>query len=1307
MNKATIDVEGRFIDNISGPAKKAKATIEYLGNAADEKLKKLSAKRELEMQLQFDDRATAKIKKAIALGGRLDGKVWTAMAKLKDNGALQTIQKIQAGGKSLAGKTWTTIIRVKDYALAPINKLRSALFSVKTLVGAIFAGMAANQLVMQPIGLADAYSSAKIGFSTLLGESRGAQMMNDLDEFAKATPFKSSEVISQTQRMLAMGWDAEAIIDDMRTIGDAAAATGKGEMGLQQIVTALAQIKTKGKLSTEELNQLAEAGVSAKRYIAENLGYGQGDEGIAKMTKDLENGAIQSGKALEALLTGMKEYQGMMDKTANETVSGLKSQLEDTFEINILRRWGQGLQEGAKQGFGSIVSLLDKADGALTSFGDTIQEIGSTISTYAANKLKDVVETITEITDSYDFKNAGLGDKIKMLWSGAVADPLKEWWNGGGREKTAETAGEIGSWMGKMLSDGLLAILGATDVLADAKIGENGGMTIAQSFVKGFTDNFDGYQITNAFVDAIKNIWDALPWWGKALIGGNIATNALTGIAGITSAIGTRGTINAAGAIEGASGLLGAIGTRGAIIDGKLVGASGMLGTIGRVGATSAGGYGLLGGLSNLGYGLIGKGTMGYYGLASGATVGGGAAALAGAAGIAGGVMGGAALIKGGIDLYGAHKAYQAGDETEGRARSASGGWAIGGVAAGAAIGSLIAPGIGTLIGAGVGGLAGWIAGDHTADSIRKAKYESEAMKNAISDSNVSAEELARTFEREVYYHLRKSFGDIELSMTEINRIADQIVWGDTLEVFDTFNASVKTAKSNLEAMNAAGQDTDKWMWKAGLGVKFNKDEQEEFLASFDEYVNAAQSAIENKHYEFTSAVKLLLGEEGAKGILSSGDAFYAAKKELASKLSKELSDSLKVYLGDGVIELNEQKEIASLQQQIADITTQLANAEFDSQIDLMTLKFGGGNLSYESFESLMGQMQTTIDERLAASDDAFVASVSSLKIQLADGAIEQTEYDAAVQELANGYKATIKELKASVVGLELDLIADSQYGDLLGYDAVNILNNALENSLARGINPAQWTPEQARQFLGIDSLSEEAAGALSTMLGGVADQILTLTVSGTPKMLDDKGEEISSEQIKFNTEKALRDALPDEVGKTIDVKITPNITIDSSSISLPYDLGLNAPGNFRGGIVGYANGGMVRGGSKLITVAEEGSPEMIIPLSAQRRERGLDLWTQAGHMLGVPGFARGGLVGNAGLQVPQYVGSDAAGAGQTVQVDVGGITVELNVQGTDSQSIATAVKAQAGEIAEAVAGIFADAFEAQFKNIPVRGGAR
>lgn len=831
--KVTIDVEARFVDHVTGKTKSANKSVDDLGKTADKAQKKLDniGKKKTKITIDAQDKASKKISSVDSKLSKLkknkavnvvltamdktshviskilgplksfSGKTYRASISLKDTNAMATIRKITEGGQNLAKKTWYTAIKIKDYATAPLTKLKNMLFSIQTLVMAITAGLAANQFIVKPIGLADAYSSAQIGFSTLLGESRGQQMMDELDQFAKETPFKASQVIAQTQRMLAMGWDAESIIKDMRTIGDAAAATGKGEMGLEQIVLALAQIKTKGRLSTEELNQLAEAGISAKKYLAEGLGYGSGDEGIAKMTKDLENGAIASGKALEALLTGMKEYEGMMDRTANETVAGLASQISDTFEINIFRRWGQGLQDGAKIGFGTVVQLLNEADGALNEFGDTLYEAGAKLSNWSAGKFENALERIMKITDSYEFQNASLKEKFSMLWKGVITDPLQEWWEGGGQQKTADTAGKIGTWMGKSLSNGILTILGATDVLENSNLGENGGMSVAQSFVKGFLDNFDGSAIAERVVDSIGDIWNALPSWGKLLIGGYVGGKAAIG----------------------AGNLLGGIGS----IVGTIGGAGKSVLNFGANTAIQLGAGNLAGGAS------LGTGALSALGL--GATAG-GAATLYGAGSIL-------------SNTYQARKALKEGDRTTAQAKASKAlftsfgmaGGAVAGLQAGTMVGAVGGP-VGALLGAGLGTVVGMFAGDKIARNIEAAKYESEEMQAAIKDADMSAEDLAATFEKSVWQNMKDNFGDIKLSLSEIERLSDQIVWGEDMGNYETFTSSVKAAEESLQSLKSASAETDRWMWKAGLGVTFNDDEIESITKSFDSYISSAQS---------------------------------------------------------------------------------------------------------------------------------------------------------------------------------------------------------------------------------------------------------------------------------------------------------------------------------------------------------------------------------------------------------------------------------------------------------------------------------
>ena len=91
-------------------------------------------------------------------------------------------------------------------------------------------------------------------------------------------------------------------------------------------------------------------------------------------------------------------------------------------------------------------------------------------------------------------------------------------------------------------------------------------------------------------------------------------------------------------------------------------------------------GTGLVGGLAKIGANLGG---------ASIASTGTGLA-LAGAGAVAGGVVGGATLISGGMDAFDAYKSYKAGNEEAAKAQGTSAGLKIGGVAAGAAIGTAI-----------------------------------------------------------------------------------------------------------------------------------------------------------------------------------------------------------------------------------------------------------------------------------------------------------------------------------------------------------------------------------------------------------------------------------------------------------------------------------------------------------------------------------------------------------------------------------------------------------------------------------------
>lgn len=1341
QNKVVIDVEARFVDNLTGAAKRADKAVESLDkkkpkvvvtadtNNANKQLdatgKKADAlgKKNPKPTAGLKDNASKGLDKILDKTKALADKVCSVAVKVRDNDALNMLSKMEQKTKSLVSKTWTAVVKVKDLATAPLKALRDNLFSIKTLIAGIVTGMAAKKFILNPINLADQYSSAKIGFSTLLGEDRGKQMMNEIDAFAKATPFKTSGVISNVQKMMAYGWDVDRVIEDMKTIGDAAAATGKGDQGLESIVYALSEIRSKGKLSTQELNQLASAGIKAKAYLAEGLGYGTSDEGMAALAKDLEKGAIGANQAIELILEGMKEFNGMMDKTANETVEGLKSQLEDTFEINIARRWGQGLQDGAKRGLGYVVSLLDEADEALIGFGDTVYEVGKELSNYFADALGNTVDRIRKITESDAFKNAGLGEKLSMLWEGAIANPFAQWWGTTvvpWWDKTvvpwlSEKAQSLGSTIGGGLTKGIQVLLGA-----DISDVTDQGASIGASFVKGFTDAFDGGAIASALAGAIERAWAALPMWGKVLLGG-------------------YGVAKGAGAITSLAGGVAAFAG----------GASAFLGG-------AAAGTGLLGAGANTAIGL-GAGN-----LAGGASLSAGALSALGLGGIAGGVAGGVVAVNGGMDLYRGYKDdnLNAGSGKMADAYKESGKTKLAGVATGAAMGAafgsfipVIGTGIGALIGAGLGGLAGMRASKDEKKNAAASIEDMDELKAAAKTSAEAADEYDKRLQKAakgmksiseltaaakdnsyamdilaerqegIATEISKRFGDVALSAEEISSAVTSAL-GTMSKDMDTFTTATNESQLALSAMGTDAEKLNKWNWKASIGYKFTKDDKKSYKETIKSYIANAESVIENEHYKFTAAVDLLIQpktpyEPGARTneeseIIKGGDAFYASMQEQLDGLSTELNAQVKVALKDGVIEADEQKIIADIQSKIAEITGKVSQAESEAKLESLKIKFGAGQLDAASFSRLQEELAAEMESRGLQFDDALTASLTSLKLQFTEGAISQEDYDSAVKQLTEGYTAQIEDLNAKATNLQLEIIGDN-FEDVLGEDAKEKLQGALDKAVNEGIDPISWSPEQLSSILNTPALAESAnqsvSDTLSTMLSSVVETVQPLDIAA----VDVTGGDALSATTRTEAESAVNSAFANPFSATATVNASAHVNWKIENPKPNLDTNVDG-GGFRGGVfypksrnvARYAGGGMAKGGAQLIMVAEEGDPEMIIPLGSQRRKRGLQLWEQAGHMMGVPGFANGGIVGGGqdeGLRFQSTGGATAGGTGVTV--NVGGVTVEVNVDGGgDNPDIAAAIAAQSGEIAEQVAGILADAFNSQFQNTPTKGVA-
>ena len=244
----------------------------------------------------------------------------------------------------------------------------------------IATGFAAAAAAMGALGIASVKMAGEMqankrAFATLLGDSQQAEkFLGDLARFAAETPFELPGLVTASKKLLAYGFAARDIIPIMAAIGDAAAMLGMGQEGIDRMTLAIGQMQAKGKVSGEEMRQLAESGVPAWKFLADAIG-----KDIPTAMKLAESGAIDSTTGINALLMGMQNrFKGGMAGLSQE-IPGLFSTIKDNVAA-VMREMGD-----------KIIEALD-IKAKMKQLADTLEEFAAYVKMNGINAaLRDLI----------------------------------------------------------------------------------------------------------------------------------------------------------------------------------------------------------------------------------------------------------------------------------------------------------------------------------------------------------------------------------------------------------------------------------------------------------------------------------------------------------------------------------------------------------------------------------------------------------------------------------------------------------------------------------------------------------------------------------------------------------------------------------------------------------------------------------------------------------------------------------------------------------------------------------------------------
>lgn len=423
----------------------------------------------------------------------------------------------------------------------------------------------------------------------------------------------------------------------------------------------------------------------------------------------------------------------------------------------------------------------------------------------------------------------------------------------------------------------------------------------------------------------------------------------------------------------------------------------------------------------------------------------------------------------------------------------------------------------------------------------------------------------------------------------------------------------------------------------------------------------------------------------------------------------------------DGDVDIDKDAWVSALNEKLGDLaTTEEVTA------DSIKIKVEQGDCLWEIGNALGIDWQTIAeqngiespyvihpDQELTISMDTITAEMDGDKAQ---AAIEQamSALDAEGAEMS----VTAEGVKVDLANVEVDSdVAAAQIEAALGMESGTLAANGIEVQAGATVTIPQ-------ELVQVDTSGIQSATAEQTETEPVETNT-TANVNITDATTDASG---AKEQAQSEVESTFSESMPADGHTDVTLDQTNNAAEVYSEVAgevqstfsnpIPASCTVNVTLNWHitnpsagittsgsgssvtASIAGNAEGSIVTG--PLLSWVGEDGPEAIIPLGSKRRDRGMDLWLQAGRALGVKEYAEGGMVGDVPLLGDS---SDSPSGNSGSNGDKGQIVVNMNpvfnINGEGGNDTVNSIKEKLKELINEMSGELATRLLESYANMP------
>jgi len=301
-----------------------------------------------------------------------------------------------------------------------MTALTKSVFSLKGGLVALAGAAGMKMAATAALDVAASFEQMEVKLDALT-KGKGQETLDKINAWALEMPVNTRKAVDTFAMMQAMGLDPT--IDKMQTLVDVSSIFGEDTM--PRVARALGQMATLGKLSAEELNQMSEAGINARKYLTEAFGM---------TVEELKKSQVSIEEIIDAIWQGLDADFGGAAKKAQDSWQGMvatfKSYLEEILKqvmdagvFEVIKSHLKEINDGLKEWIASNQELIkQKVPEYLNAIGTGLRFIGETFSiiVQTGRNLDEVLGISAAYRSIQDFKKA-------FAEIGAVLSGEKDW----------------------------------------------------------------------------------------------------------------------------------------------------------------------------------------------------------------------------------------------------------------------------------------------------------------------------------------------------------------------------------------------------------------------------------------------------------------------------------------------------------------------------------------------------------------------------------------------------------------------------------------------------------------------------------------------------------------------------------------------------------------------------------------------------------------------------------------------------------------------------------------------------------------